>query len=1221
MKKLLLVAILFGLTTTYLNAQAPGGVTVDLKYWLKADAGTNTTTNNAQVSSWANQASGFSNSLTQGTTNDRPIYKTNGLNFNPSIDFDGATDYLTNTSETTGGWFSHTQIIVFNPTAVVSPAIGLQIPFAYDILPGASAADAGIGFGNNPQLPCADSYFFNSGDNDTTSPEYIACIDDANFSSPDPFLAIVRQNAASASGTPDTSPSTFSEHRLWGADKPNNRQNPTQYGVHSNRPFSVGRRHNGSFNYQGNVVEVISFSSRLTGTDLNKVESYLAIKYGITLDQTTPQDYISSNGTSIYDADGVFNNYDFNIAGIGRDDASGLNQKQSKSTTTNSVSTNNPGLITIGNGAVAATNASNGNNFSANLSFLLWGNNGASSSIATDVNTANGMLNRMDRVWAVQETGTVGTVQIQIPQALFGGQDQVILVSNNDTFGPEDTVIPLSVSGSNYTVSINLANGQFFTFAETPQPVSCSTTIPSNNVPGYTESFEGDIGDWVQAGGDDGNWLLLNQATPSAGTGPSTANDGNFFAYIEASTTVANGGPTPGAIGQNARAILESPCFDLSETADVFFTFDYHTFGAAIGNIALDISVTEGVWTNLFTTPNMSVNDWQTFAADLSGYNQSVKLRLVGTTGATFSSDLAIDNVRFTSPSGCAIATTYDGSPGDGWTNGIPTINTVATITSNYNTTTVGTNIDACSLLITNNAALTITANDYANVNGDITIDPGASLIIEHQGSLVQIDDDAQVINNGTTNVIVTTPVLQTRDFTVMGSPMNAETRDGVFAIPFLVLDFNPSDFIPHPDVPAGGTNWADEDGNFHNEINGATPINPGEGYVVRPQDSYTDPANEAYTFTFSNGTLNNGIIDYTATNNGGSANPNGTPNAVSNPYPSAISASAFMTRNGINELYFWEHLTPPGTGLPGSNLRFDMDDISIRNMVMGMPAANDTGTSTAPNNVIATAQGFGIRTNGAANTTQNIEFNNSMRLTTGNTTLRKPNNNTESLIIEVREDQYNAGGFMGIAFTPNATSELDEGYDTNRLATIVSLYSHLADGTEELGIQSREPFSSEIEIPLGFSTQVEGKLNYTIALSSVTGSILETTEISLVDLKENTTTLLSENSYTFTSDKGRNDNRFLLKFENSVLSNETPTLVDSINIYPNPTEGSITINTQNDVLKAITVTDIHGRTILQENTIDSNITTIDISAFKSAIYFLNITTKKGSATKKIVKK
>jgi len=756
---------------------------------------------------------------------------------------------------------------------------------------------------------------------------------------------------------------------------------------------------------------------------------------------------------------------------------------------------------------------------------------------------------------------------------------------------------------------------------DTPQPVSCSTTIPSNNVPGYTESFENTIGNWIQAGGDDGNWLLLNQATPSTDTGPSAANDGAFFAYIEASNTVANGGSTPGAIGQNAKAIFESPCFDLTETADVFFTFDYHIYGDAIGNIALDISVTEGVWTNLFTTPNMSVNDWQTFAADLSGYNQPVKLRLVGTTGATFSSDLAIDNVRFTSPSGCSILTIYDGSPGDGWTNGIPTINTFAAITTNYNTTTVGANIDACSLLITNNATLTIAANDYANINGDITIDPGASLIIEHQGSLVQVDDDAQVINNGTTNVIVTTPVLQTRDFTVMGSPMTTETRNGVFAVPFLVLDFDPSDFIPHPDVPAGGTNWADDDGNFYNQINGATPLNPGEGYVVRPQDSYTDPANEAYTFTFSNGTLNNGTVNYTARNNGATANPNGTPNAVSNPYPSAISASAFMSRNGINELYFWEHLTPPNTGLPGSNLRFDMDDISIRNMVMGMPAANDTGTSTAPNNVIATGQGFGIRTNGAANTTQNIEFNNSMRLTAGNTTLRKPDNNTESLIIEVREDQYNAGGFTGIAFTPNATSGLDEGYDTNRLATIVSLYSHLEDGTEELGIQSREPFSSEIEIPLGFSTQIEGKLNYTIALSSVMGSILEASEISLVDLQENTTTLLSENSYTFTSDKGRNDNRFLLKFENSVLSNETPTLVDSINVYPNPTEGTITINAQSDVLKTITVTDIHGRTILQENIVGSNMTTIDISSFKSAIYFLNISTEKDSVIKKIVKK
>jgi hypothetical protein len=36
----------------------------------------------------------------------------------------------------------------------------------------------------------------------------------------------------------------------------------------------------------------------MNATDVQKVESYLALKYGITLDQTNPQDYLASDGST-----------------------------------------------------------------------------------------------------------------------------------------------------------------------------------------------------------------------------------------------------------------------------------------------------------------------------------------------------------------------------------------------------------------------------------------------------------------------------------------------------------------------------------------------------------------------------------------------------------------------------------------------------------------------------------------------------------------------------------------------------------------------------------------------------------------------------------------------------------------------------------------------------------------------------------------------------------
>lgn len=750
--------------------------------------------------------------------------------------------------------------------------------------------------------------------------------------------------------------------------------------------------------------------------------------------------------------------------------------------------------------------------------------------------------------------------------------------------------------------------------------VSCTTTIIPSNLISYSESFENTIGDWVQAEGDSGNWINRNSATPSPGTGPSAANDGTYFLYTEAST---NG--TTGEIGPNATAILESPCFDLTGNTGANFNFDYHTFGGNIGDnsntggkIDVEISTIEGTWTTLFTTPGNSADQWITHTIDLSSYNEPVKLRFVGTTGNDFASDLAIDNVRF---SNCSNMTTYDGAGGTGWTNGAPTIITSTVISADYDTNTIGASIEACDITVTNNATLTIAADDYLLVNGNITINAGASLIVEHTGSVVQQNNNAIVTNNGTINVLVTSPVLQTRDFMVMGVPTSSELRNDVFATAFLVLDFEPNNFIPNNAVPDGGTNFADDNGDFYNTITGATPINPGEGYVVRPQDSYTDPANEAYDFIFADGTLNNGVITYEAVNKG---TPFGTPNVVANPYASAISASDFMTTNGLTSLYFWEHLTPPGDGLPGSNLRFDMDDISIRNMASGMPAANDVGNAmgTAPNNVIATAQGFGIRTTGANGTTQDIVFNNSMRLTSGNTTLRRPDATIESVLLEIRDSEYAVGGFSRIAFTENASSMYDEGYDTTRLSTIVSLFSHLPDGSEQLGIQSREPLFDGIEIALGFASQIEEELSFEISINTIEGENLENTNIFLFDsVLKIEVNLTDVENYRFRSSNGHFNERFMLRFENQSLGiNEISQ--SELSIFPNPTSGNITFKSRNNRIKKIDIFDIHGRIVLSHNeNYPKETTMIVLENLNPAVYFAQIITENGELiTKKIIK-
>jgi len=88
------------------------------------------------------------------------------------------------------------------------------------------------------------------------------------------------------------------------------------------------RKNSPNTHFKGNIAEVIGYKRRLRGSKRQQIETALAIKYGITL--SNGENYISSNKKVIWNAeeDTIYTN---NVAGIGRDDELGLYQKQSSS--------------------------------------------------------------------------------------------------------------------------------------------------------------------------------------------------------------------------------------------------------------------------------------------------------------------------------------------------------------------------------------------------------------------------------------------------------------------------------------------------------------------------------------------------------------------------------------------------------------------------------------------------------------------------------------------------------------------------------------------------------------------------------------------------------------------------------------------------------------------------------------------------------------------------
>jgi len=187
-----------------------------------------------------------------------------------------------------------------------------------------------------------------------------------------------------------------------------------------------------------------------------------------------------------------------------------------------------------------------------------------------------------------------------------------------------------SATNSAYSASINFSTTS----------ISCSSTI--STFP-YQESFEAGDG-WVQITGDDGNWVRNSGTTPSNSTGPSSASNGAFYMFLEASTN-----NSPGQIGNNATAILESPCFDLTNAGTALFSFQYHMYGTNMGRITIQASTDGVLYSDEWSLSGNQGNSWGSADVDLSNFvGSNVKLRVVGTTGPGWRSDVAIDNLSLT---------------------------------------------------------------------------------------------------------------------------------------------------------------------------------------------------------------------------------------------------------------------------------------------------------------------------------------------------------------------------------------------------------------------------------------------------------------------------------------------------------------------------------------------------------------------------------------------
>jgi hypothetical protein len=81
------------------------------------------------------------------------------------------------------------------------------------------------------------------------------------------------------------------------------------------------------------------------------------------------------------------------------------------------------------------------------------------------------------------------------------------------------------------------------------------------------------------------------------------------------------------------------------------------------------------------------------------------------------------------------------------------------------------------------------------------------------------------------------------------------------------------------------------------------------------------------------------------------------------------------------------------------------------------------------------------------------------------------------------------------------------------------------------------------------------------------------------------------------------------------IISSTLNELNEKISIYPNPSNGNLFISTS-EVIKSIKVTNIIGKEIYSSNNFNDN--SIDLINFNNGVYFIDLSTEKGTITKKI---
>lgn len=521
---------------------APGGITSGLGVWLKSNDGLSYS-DGQNVSLWEDKGRG-SDAKTQ-VAGQEPTFRDNAtknVNFNPVVEFDN--NYTSSTKDSNHehndtstqfligdyGFYTQEMFIVLIPD---NTAINSSFGFM-DIFCGDSNLDSntinltGLGFGEYTQRFSNEIITYAHG----PSPSSGYGVAEIGTGSSYDNVGII--NARNNVG--DTQQELYYNANNIG----NTQSDVASYLNTSDTRYWIGRSEGWNATLNARVAEVITFSSRKDdNTERNKIESYLAVKYGITLGVNgTSQDYVDSDGTVIWNQS-VNNGYNYDVAGIGRDNASALNQKQSSSINNAIDGTGlTQGILTVGLTDIYTTNNENITTNSVNAfsdkEFLVWGNNGADLDLAaatTNVDLSAGITGltttvtytAMQRVWKVVETGgNVSGVKISIPKNavrnISSTGSYLMFISDTDNFNSTSDYKVMTEVSTDLEIEYDFDGTKFITFGFAPEIVA-ERSIYFDGVDNYIDMEDAldlnttafTVSSWIKRGSSSTNTSIFSK--------------------------------------------------------------------------------------------------------------------------------------------------------------------------------------------------------------------------------------------------------------------------------------------------------------------------------------------------------------------------------------------------------------------------------------------------------------------------------------------------------------------------------------------------------------------------------------------------------------------------------------------------------------------------------------------------------------------------------------